>query len=389
MHRRILSVLIVFVAVATGCADDGEATTADPTTTTDPTTPTDAPTTRPTTTEAPTTSSVVTTTTRASATFPGDTWERVSPSEVGLTDEGAAAIGEFGDATGSGCVAVVRDGRLAVEWYADDWDASTDLENFSATKSVSATIVGIAQDRGLLDIDDPASDYIAEWIGTDSEAVTIRNLLSNDSGRFYEFDTDYVQMPTAPDRTAFAVGLDQQHEPGTHWEYNNSAIQTLEAVLDTAVDGSVEEFVQAELFEPLGMDVSYNLDQAGNIPTFFGLQAGCVDMARFGWMARHEGRWRDRQIVSADYMREATRSSQDLNPSYGFLWWTNHDGSWGAAPDDAFAALGLGDQVTLVMPSLDMVVVRIGDRRGTAGYEGSFLADLADLAVGALADDAP
>ena len=133
------------------------------------------------------------------------------------------------------------------------------------------------------------------------------------------------------------------------------------------------------------MDVRYALDASGNTPTFMGLQAGCVDMARFGWMARHSGTWGPTQIVSSEYMGEATRASQELNPDYGFLWWNNQESSWDGIPEDAFAALGLGDQVTLVVPSLDMVVVRVGDRRGTADYQGNFLSDLGVLAIDALA----
>lgn len=60
----------------------------------------------------------------------------------------------------------------------------------AASKSVTSTLVGIAVDEGLLSLDDPASDYIQEWKGTPSEAVTVRNLVSNDSGRFYSFESD-------------------------------------------------------------------------------------------------------------------------------------------------------------------------------------------------------
>lgn len=317
--------------------------------------------------------------------FPGATWARPSPEEAGVDPAGAAALDAFLTETGSGCVAVVRGGELALELYDPEWDSSTDLENFSATKSVSATLVGIAQDLGFLDIDEPASTYLTEWVGTDSESITIRNLLSNDSGRFWDFRTDYLEMVLSPDRSAFAIGLEQQFEPGTHWEYNNSAIQTLEEVLQRATGVEVADFAEEHLFGPLGMDVHYALDESGNTPTFIGLQAGCTDMARFGWMARHEGAWGSSQVVTSDYMAEATRASQELNPDYGFLWWLNQNGKWDGIPDDAFAALGLGDQVTLVIPSLDMVVVRVGDRRGTQNYEGSFVSDLGVLAIDALA----
>lgn len=382
--RRITVVLVIALIVAS-CGSDGDpddSSGSDPTSTTlvaAPTTEAPAPTTDPaappSTTEPPT-----------PAVFPGAEWSRPTLEESGVTQAGVDALTDFATDTGSGCIAVVHGGELVVEIYDPAWDSSTDLENFSATKSVSATLVGIAQDLGFLDIEERASNYLTEWVGTDSESITIRNLLSNDSGRFWEFDTDYVQMVLSEDRSAFAIGLEQQFEPGTHWEYNNSAIQTLEEVLQRATGQEVADFAQEHLFGPIGMDVDYQLDPSGNTPTFMGLQAGCVDMARFGWLARHDGTWGDAQVVSADYMDEATRASQDLNPDYGFLWWLNEAGSWSGLPDDAFAALGLGDQVTLVMPSLDIVAVRVGDRRGTADYEGNFVQDLGVLAIEALAD---
>jgi CubicO group peptidase (beta-lactamase class C family) len=382
--RRTLSLLLsVLALVSVSCGSDGESaddsessattvvTTAAPEITTPPTETSSAPEPSPEPAEE--------------AVFPGATWTRPNAEEAGVDPAGAAALAAFAADTSSGCVAVVHGGELVLETYDPEWDSSTDLENFSATKSVSAVLVGIAQDLGFLDIDEAASTYLTEWVGTDSETITIRNLLSNDSGRFWEFDTDYIEMVLSPDRSAFAIGLEQQFEPGTHWEYNNSAIQTLEEVLQRATGSEVADFAEEHLFGPLGMDVRYALDASGNTPTFMGLQAGCVDMARFGWMARHSGTWGPTQIVSSEYMGEATRASQELNPDYGFLWWNNQESSWDGIPEDAFAALGLGDQVTLVVPSLDMVVVRVGDRRGTADYQGNFLSDLGVLAIDALA----
>lgn len=329
------------------------------------------------------TETVTTTAATEPGVYPGESWEVVDPGDAGLSADGVDSFVDFAESVDSGCLAVIRGGQLAIEYYGPDWDISTDLEVFSATKSVSATLVGIASDLGFLDIEEPASNYLEEWVGTDSESVTIRNLLANDSGRYWDFETDYTGLVFDADRSAFAIGLDQQHEPGTYWEYNNSAIQTLEEVLQRATGQEVADFAEANLFGPLGMDVHYALDSEGNTPTFMGLQAGCADMARFGWMARNNGEWAGEQVVSSDYMIEATQPSQELNNGYGFLWWVNEFGGWEDAPTDAYAALGLGDQVTLVIPSLDMVVVRIGAVSGSADYDGFFVNDLAAIAVAA------
>jgi CubicO group peptidase (beta-lactamase class C family) len=323
---------------------------------------------------------------RAPVVFPGASFATGDPEALDLSPAALRRLDRYYATTGANCVAVVRDGVLVHERYWNGYDAETDQEVFSATKSITATLVGIAQDAGLLDIDDPASDYIPEWRGTPSEPVTIRNLLSNDSGRHYDFGTDYVDMAIgARDKTAVSIGLDQQHEPGTEWDYNNAAIQTLEAVLEAATGQDVARYAEEHLFEPIGMSAEINHDPAGNTLTFMGARASCQDLARFGLLALSDGEWDGEQVVSAEYMQEATAPSQDLNTVYGFLWWLNSDGrrlddpaqgastviddgtwSWPDAPPDTFAAQGLGGQLAVVVPSEGLVVARLGPGPGGA-----------------------
>lgn len=305
--------------------------------------------------------------------YPDPDWATADAADVGLSQDGLDAMADYLESSGSNCMAVIKDGQLIDERYWNDTTVDSDQEIFSASKSVSSTLIGIAQDQGFLDIDQPASDFITEWQGTDSEDVTIRNLLSNDSGRYYDFETDYFRMTTAPNRTEFAIALDQQYEPGEHWEYNNSAIQTLQAVLERSTGQDMTEFAEENLFGPIGMSSHYQPDRSGTEPTFMGVQASCQDLARFGYLYLQDGTWNGEQVVSEEYVHEATAPSQDLNQAYGFLWWLNEEGYllpvvggegeglfWPDAPDDAYAALGLGDQITLVLPSENMIVTRLG-----------------------------
>jgi CubicO group peptidase (beta-lactamase class C family) len=335
---------------------------------------------------------------RPAAIVPGSAFATAAPEEHGLTASAMGAVDRYAESLDSNCVAVVRDGVLVHERYWNGTDVRTDQEIFSATKSITSLLVGIAQDQGLLDIDDPAADYIPAWRGTPSEAVTVRNLLSNDSGRHYDFATDYVDMALGVlDKTAFAVGLDQQHPPGEVWAYNNSAIQTLEAVLEAATGQDVGRFAEENLFGPIGMSSEIGQDPAGNTLTFMGGKASCQDLARFGLLALNQGRWGEEQVVSADYLREATQPSQELNTIYGFLWWLNGDGPrlddpsqgadtviddgsrpWPDAPPDTFAAQGLGGQLAVVVPSEGLVITRLGP-----GPEGASPNELYRLATGA------
>ncbi len=320
------------------------------------------------------------------ATQPAPEWERATPSEAGFDPARLRTVEREARRARSSCFVVVRDGRLVVEDY---WRGNTDAKpknGFSVTKSVTSTLVGIAQDRGLLDVDDRASRYIREWRGTASEDVTIRDLLSNDSGREWSADSDYGGLLRAPHQTAYAVGLTQTSPPGEVWAYNNAAIQTLDRVLREATGQTPAELADAWLFEPLGMTHSrMTSDRSGrSTGTFSGLLATCVDLARFGQLFAQQGRWEGEQIVSRAWVRDAVGdSSQDLNAGYGLLWWVNRFGPLRGpidqtnlqappgvsaiarmvpeGPADMYAALGFGGQVVAVDPGSQTVVVRTGD----------------------------
>jgi CubicO group peptidase (beta-lactamase class C family) len=270
---------------------------------------------------------------------------------------------------------VVRDGKLVGEWYFGGTGPNTTQNVFSVTKSFTSTLVGIASDDGDLRVGDKASTWIPAWKGTPSDAVTIRDLLSMDSGRQWSFLTDYVQLLAAADRTAFAIGLAQSQPPGKRWTYNNAAVQTLEQVLERATGEEVAAFAAKRLFEPLGMThTTMTTDRAGNAQTFEGIMSTCRDLARFGVLMLDKGRWGAKQIVSSGWVEQATgRSSTALNAAYGYLWWLNRKGTLPfssattkprqlvpGAPAAMVWALGLGNQLIQIDPGSRTVVVRLG-----------------------------
>jgi CubicO group peptidase (beta-lactamase class C family) len=323
--------------------------------------------------------------------YPGAEWARGDPANAGFDPARLEQIATEAERNDSDCLVVARHGRIVAEWYWNDTDASTVQEAFSATKSFTSTLVGIAQEDGDLDISDPASEHIPEWADGPAAAVTVEDLLSNDSGRFWDLETDYGSLITASDRTAFATGLEQTDEPGEVWVYNNAAIQTLEAVLSEATGTGPADYAENRLFDPIGMaSTEMSRDNAGNANVFFGLQTTCEDLARFGYLFLNRGEWDGTQVVPEDWVEAATgRPSQDLNASYGYLWWLNHPGPAAnpvqpltreqadaapdeqiadGAPEDMYWALGLGGQVVQVDPGSGTVVVRMGSGDPTATY---------------------
>jgi CubicO group peptidase (beta-lactamase class C family) len=323
--------------------------------------------------------------------FPGATWDTVDPTAAGFSPEGLAKMATAAEGGGSNCLLVTRHGKLVQEWYWNGKGADDAQEVFSATKSYTSTLVGIAQAEGKLSIDDSASKYIPAWKGTPAEAVTVKNLLSNDSGRHWDYETDYLKMAAAaPDKNAFAIGLEQDEPPGKVWVYNNSAIQTLSAVLDTATGSKPAAYAKEKLLGPIGMAHSeMTSDRAGNTLTFMGLHSTCRDMARYGYLALNKGNWNGTQIVPAAWIDEATgHASQPLNAAYGYLWWLNRKGKIPSiisptsaedqagkpeglmvpgAPENVFWALGLGNQMIAIFPDTGVVAVRLGPTNAPKG----------------------
>ena len=343
------------------------------------------------------------------AVYPATEWRRGDPAEAGFDPAKLEEIATEAQQNGSNCLVVTRHGELVAEWYWNGTNATSAQEVFSATKSVSSTLVGIAEADGDLDVDDPASDYISEWAATPSAEVTIENILSNDSGRHWDLATDYQGLVADPDRTGFAVALGQDAAPGTTWAYNNSAIRTLDDVLSRATGAEPADYAADKLLDPIGMEHSeMTRDGAGNTNMFFGLQSTCEDMARFGYLFLRGGDWDGTQVVPQDWVEAATgQPSQGLNAAYGYLWWLNHQGPLGnplqattgqeagstpdgqmvaGAPEDIYWALGLGGQVVQVDPGSDTVVVRLGTGDLGANY-GS--ANTARVVTEALADSSP
>jgi len=311
-------------------------------------------------------------------------WDAVGPRRAGLDPVALRGIARDARRTGSTCLLVVRDDRIAGEWYWHDGAADAAVAGFSVTKSVTSTLVGLAEADGYLDVDDRAARYVREWRGTPAAAVTVRDLLSNDSGRMWSRVTDYAGLIMADDRTSYAVGLGQEDPPGTVWAYNNAAIQTLDQVLLSATGMPTAAYAEERLFGPLGMaDTRMTGDGSGrSTSTAFGLETTCRDLARFGLLFRHRGVWLGEQVVPRAWVSDAVgRPSQRLNPSYGLLWWLNAEGSLApGAPRDLYAALGFGGQVLLVDPGSDTVVVRLGTP-GAGDYD---VADAARVVTEAL-----
>lgn len=310
-------------------------------------------------------------------------WETRVPRNVGMD---AAAIDNAltyaGDHNSTGVV-VLRGGRIIAEKYWNGWTEETVQPIFSSSKSIAAILVGMAIEEGLIKgVTQSASDFVTAWKDTPKAAITVRHMLTMTSG----IRVSAAAVSSDVDAFGETAALPLEHPPGEVWAYNTAIYRMLLHVLEIASRQSIDQFTTRKLSGPLGISRStWDCSPApGGRTNCTWYRSNLRDMSRFGLLVLRGGKWENRQLVSAPYVKDATSTSQTLNESYGYLWWLNGKPSyrlpaaagsvqqgmlWPDCPPDACAALGAQDKKIYVVPSLDLVVARHGPAAGV-GAEG-------------------
>jgi len=301
----------------------------------------------------------------AVAPWPTIDWAVSTPEARGMDGEKLLQAIQYASASGATAVLVIRNGYLVQEWYVVGWGPTTTQRGFSIAKSFTSAIVGMLIDDGLIsDVNRPVSEFVPEWRDWQHSTVTIKHLLSMNSGLYWSPIVDPWWLITRPDQTAFALSVPMEHFPGTTWVYSSIACQVLSELILQAGGMQAADYARDRLWNRIGMwDADWMTDRAGNTLTYQSVIASAREFAKFGYLYLREGAWEDGQIISRDWIMESTQSSQDENPLYGYLFWLNTLGlQWPDVPADAFAAMGRNYRRIYVVPSLDLVVVRLGDK---------------------------
>ena len=300
----------------------------------------------------------------AMAPWPTVDWSVSTPEDQGMDSATLDTAFDYAIVHGSKALVVIRNGYIVDEWYGSGWDENRRQKGFSVAKSFSSALVGMLIENGAVaSVDTQVAWYVPEWRDWQHRTVTVRNLLSMNSGLYWGFINDYLILTTRPDQNAFAVGLPMENYPGAIWIYNNSACQVLSELILQTSGMQAADYAHYRLSSQIGMwNASWLTDRAGNTLTYQSVIASAREFAKFGYLYLRQGEWDGVQIVSSDWVLESTQPSQSLNPYYGYLWWLNTAGGmWPDAPADAYAALGFQEKRIFVVPSLDIVAVRLGD----------------------------
>jgi len=294
----------------------------------------------------------------------------VTPAEAGLDEARLLQARDYA-LTGGGSGYIVRGGKLVLSW--GDPETLYDLK--SSSKSIGVTALGIALLDGKVKLDDkarlhhptfgvpPESNLQTGWL----DKITLRQLANQSAG--FEKPGGYTKL---------------LFEPGTRWHYSDGGPNWLAECLTLVYRRDLNDVLFERVFAPLGITTNdiqwrnnaYRPDLLNGLKRRefgSGFSANVDAMARLGYLYLRQGKWQDRQIISAEFVHLASRPAKEISglpeldltqgnasDHYSLLWWNNGDGTIPGVPRDAFWSWGLYDSLIVVIPSLDLVSARAG-----------------------------
>lgn len=290
-----------------------------------------------------------------------DNWDAISLNELNWNEAELQPLLDYLYEKNTKGFIILYDGRIVVENYFNNHTANTNWYWASAGKTLTATVAGIANDNNLISLDEKVSTYLSQnWtsIPIDKEnLITCENLLNMTSGL-----DDSLGDSISVDNLKYIA------DANNRWAYHNVYLK-MQDIIATASKTTFKSYFENNLKNKIGMSGSWIKLNDLNI-----YWSTTRSMARFGLLIQNKGKWNGTQIVSEDFIRKATSTSQNINKSYGYLWWLNGKTSYQLpqsqlefsgslipnAPNDLFCALGKNDQKIYIVPSKKLVIVRMG-----------------------------
>lgn len=310
-----------------------------------------------------------------------DAIARVDYPEIDVALDGAMADATAGDRAWL----VIVDGKIVAERYADGFDAETPFLSWSMAKSVTATLIGGAVLRGLVDVDAPVP--VPEWAGdAGRSALTWNDLLRMQSG--LAFNEDYADPSSDVNRMLFAsretgavaAAKPLIHEPGSVWYYSSGTTNLLARSLAGVLEGAgldAHAFPREALFDPVGASSAvFEVDSAGGFIGSSYLYMTARDWARLGALYLQDGVWNGERLLPEGWADYAARATQASNGEYGAQFWLNRDGSGrsrylSGVPEDVYYMAGHEGQYVFIVPDRNAVIVRTGMTRGRSPIEAA------------------
>lgn len=298
-----------------------------------------------------------------------DVWEAKPAAQLDYNESQLQPLLDYLEEKNTKSFIVLHNGKIVVEAYFNGHSATSPWYWASAGKTLTSTVSKIAEDEGLINLDNKVSDYLGTgWTSATTaqeNLITCKNLLSMTTGL-----DDTLGDSNLPENLHYIA------DAGSRWAYHNVYVKMQDVVAQVSNE-NWSSYFNEKLRNPIGMSgiwISVN-----DLNVYWSTTRS---MARFGLLISANGMWEDTQIVSESFLNEATNTSQEINEAYGYLWWLNGKSSFhlpqtqaefsGAlvpsAPQDMYAALGKNDQKIYIVPSKKLVVIRMGDAAGSSNF---------------------
>jgi CubicO group peptidase (beta-lactamase class C family) len=326
-----------------------------------------------------------------SSAFPpvgSDYWETLSPDSLGWNKDAVPELKKLLEENGTRAFLLIKDGKIVLEEYfgkdllgISKFDKSKRWYWASAGKTLTAFTVGLAQEDGFLNIDNKTSDYLGKkWTSLTTEQenkITVSHQLTMTSG---------LDDSKSGGNSFDPSNLIYKADAGTRWVYHNAPYTLLEKVVSKAISKEFDDYFSEKLADKIGMDGQWRW--LGEYHIFF---STARSMARFGLLILNKGDWNGEPIMKdKEFIEKMITPSQELNESYGYLWWLNGKNSFmlpgrqlvikGSltpnAPADMVSGLGKNGQYLSVVPSMNLVLVRVGENPDDSEVAAMFQRDI-------------
>ena len=278
------------------------------------------------------------------------------------------------DTFGTTAFVVIHDKKIIHEEYWDGASDTTRSNSFSVAKSIVSLLVGCLVDEGKIkSLDQPITDFLPDFKNTNGFSLSIKDLLTMSSG--IDWDEGYSSLFSPTTKAYYGSQLAEQmldlnvaKEPGNIFEYQSCDTQLLALIIEKITGKTLSENASAKLWKPLGAEhpALWSLDRVDGIEkAYCCFNSTATDFARIGQMVLDSGQFNNQQIISKEYLKQATTPAswlkgEDGNPLdyYGYQFWMlTHKGH------KVVYARGILGQYIFIIPSLNTVAVRLGTAR--------------------------
>ncbi len=325
--------------------------------------------------------------------WPTQEWRECKPEAVGMGSEKLLKAIEYAatPAFKTDGLAVIRKGHIVGEAYWGNFKIDSKHVSHSMAKSFTSCLVGIAIDKGQIEgVDEKICKYYDEW-GWDEEddlrsRITLRHAMTLTTGLEWQEDwskwdpltNDTLKMGASGHFVKYMAERNGLYEPGQRFVYSTGDPMLLSKVIQDATGMTAFEYAGQNLFGPLNItSVDWDKDADGYTSTAWGLHTTVRDYAKFGYLLLNKGRWEDKQIVSEKWVEKSTKTDPSVKmwAAYGYLWhvnlpyrlmWNKSPVSPDSIPRDGYMAEGIMGQSIVIIPSRDLVIVRVANE--TAGH---------------------